>query len=50
MKKKHQEQDKPVIRSTIDRRQLLLGSLTLLCMAALLICWADAAHSQRAGG
>ena len=37
MKKKHQEQDKPVIRSTIDRRQLLLGSLTLLCMAALLI-------------
>ena len=37
MKKKHQEQDKPVIRSTIDRRQLLLGSLTLLGMAALLI-------------
>ena len=37
MKKKNQEQDRPVIRTTIDRRQLLLGSLTLLCMAALLI-------------
>ncbi|MGN0778828.1 MAG: hypothetical protein ACI4MJ_06745 [Aristaeellaceae bacterium] len=35
--KKHQEQDKPVIRATIDRRQLLLGTLTLLCMAVLLI-------------
>ncbi|MGN1020555.1 MAG: hypothetical protein ACI4O7_09265 [Aristaeellaceae bacterium] len=37
MKNRNREQDKPVIRSTIDRRQLLLGSLTLLCMAALLI-------------
>ena len=37
MKNRNREQDKPVIRATIDRRQLLLGSLTLVCMAALLI-------------
>lgn len=37
MRKWDQEQDKPAVKAVIDRRQLLLGTVTLLAMAALLI-------------
>mgnify|MGYP001042061460 CR=1 FL=1 len=37
MRQWDKQPDKNQVRALIDRRQLLLGSLTLLCMAALLI-------------
>lgn len=37
MRQWDKQPSKPQVRATVDRRQILLGSLALLCMAALLI-------------